>query len=392
MGNKVCDRFPIKTMSLVMTENCSLRCDYCFCGKKQSREIDFKKAKKAVDWFLKPSVSDGKANSMNFWGGEPMLKWDLIKKVVEYTKSKKEGLNFSLTTNGMHFDEKTIEEMVEYEVGALISLDGGPESHNKHRKLPNGEGSYHIIEKNLKRYLKYRPNANVRISLSKDNLKNFSNDLKHIYNLGFRNIFWSLVYEADWNHKDAKILKNEYYKIAEFYIKKVKEGDPFGVKMFRDGWREMLYPNKNSYFCGAARTYVGVGVDLRIYPCHRFDDFENKQTAEKEEFCIGTIEKGITKPDIRKMFCDAMSPSYCKECKLFKVGFCHGGCYAANYTWNKKDILYTIPIHCKETEARFEILNYIYEKLKHTGYMKRKINRIHKRKGNAKNLGSIPCK
>lgn len=386
------DEQPVKTLAVVLTEDCSLRCSYCFCGEKSKENLSFNRAKDIVDWFASKEAS-GDVNKLRlvFWGGEPMMRMDLIENIVDYCKTKDKKFTFGMTTNGMHLTDENIKKLKELGVDTLVSLDGGPESHNKFRKLPNGEGSYEHIEENLKKYLEHFPGSNVRLSLSSHNVERFSGDVKHLYNLGFRSIFWSPVLEDDWSDEDVSILRKEYFEVADFYIKKALEGDKFRVKWFHDGIKNLLYPGRNKYFCGAGRTYLSAGLDGRIYPCHRFDKFENDTSAEEEPFCLGTVDDGLMNQKERNMFCNGDHFAYCKDCKLYKLGFCKGSCYAGNVDFSGGDILYSPPIHCAEVNIRFDVANYIYKKTKDTDFMKRKISRIHKKMGNPKNLGSINC-
>lgn len=384
----------ITAISLSLTEDCSLRCSYCFCGEKSKRTMDLEKAKRIIDWFVSPDVS-GKAENLDLtlWGGEPMMAWPNAIAIAEYCKTKEKKIRINMTTNGMHLNEKTIDEMKKYNISALVSLDGSSKSHDKHRKLPNGEGSYAVIRKNLETYLKHYPYANVRLSLSKDNVGNFFDDVRHLYEeVGFKNIFWSPVLEDDWTNEDVQTLRDEYFKIADFYVKQIKAGRHMGVKWFDDGFETLLYPGQGKYFCGAGRGFVGVGVDGRVYPCHRFDKFENNTSAEQETFCLGiATESDIMKPKLRQMFWADNHFAYCKQCKLYKIGFCKGSCYAANVDFNGNDILYAPPMHCAEINIRFDVISYIHEQLKSTTWMKKKINAIHKKHGNSLNLGYIPC-
>lgn len=115
----------ITAISLSLTEDCSLRCSYCFCGEKSKRTMDLEKAKRIIDWFVSPDVS-GKAENLDLtlWGGEPMMAWPNAIAIAEYCKTKEKKIRINMTTNGMHLNEKTIDEMKKYNISALVSLDG----------------------------------------------------------------------------------------------------------------------------------------------------------------------------------------------------------------------------------------------------------------------------
>lgn len=336
--------FPITAITMDLTKRCNLACDYCFahCFNKDRDKADLKPelGKQIIDWVMREDVrGDSKHVSISFWGGEPLLKFDLMKELILYgeEKAKENGLTveFGGTTNVTLLTEDKLDFLTEHKCYFLLSIDGRPEHHNMHRKTADGKGSYELVDRNLDIILKKWPNAKVRLSHSVETIDTFLDNLKFLYNKGFRDIAYSPVSEGDWNEERLQVLTKVWADIADWYAERIEAGDPVRLKFLEDACVHYYgRPAGNSSPCGAGRGYVGITVDGSIYPCHRFNKFDDSRPWYEREVCIGHINYGILNQPWRENFtkwdnvgsaCDD-----CKKCEAMGIA-CTGGCWATNW-------------------------------------------------------------
>ena len=209
---KPIEDFPINAISINLTRRCSLACSYCFSHcytDKNKHDMTDETAFKAIDWLFDPETSgDSKRISISFWGGEPLLRWDLIQKIVPYAEEKAmetgKEVVFGGTTNVVHLTPDKFDYMDAHNIHFLLSIDGSKEHHDQFRKFRNGQGSYDIIVENCKHILKRWPDSQVRFSYTCENIHEFMDDIQALYDIGFRDIIYSPVSEGEWNDKQLK--------------------------------------------------------------------------------------------------------------------------------------------------------------------------------------------
>jgi|GEM_PF-645652 len=331
---------PIVAISLCLTQNCSLRCKYCFCGEKYKRDMPEEVAFKAIDWLLSPEVSGGSRKvDVDLWGGEPLMRLDMIQKIVAHGRRRarlaRKQIVFGMTTNGVHLTPTNVELLDMMDLDYMISLDGRKEVHDTNRPLPNGEGSYDVIVKNLPHVFQSRPIVLARMSVRAATAGEYHLDMIHLYELGFKRLASSEVFEDCWTDETIEAYEQSIDKLGDWFIEQMRSrSDLKDVKILTDAFRQLLQPQRSSvgYLCGAGRSYIGIGIDGAIYPCHRFDDFSDERPWQEKEWVLGHIEHGITKPSLREW--EFLNPidyreaakKYSSSCKTP----CSQGCYYTN--------------------------------------------------------------
>jgi sulfatase maturation enzyme AslB (radical SAM superfamily) len=332
-------RKPIKAISLCLTQNCSLRCKYCFCGEKYRRNMPEEVAFKAIDWLLSPEVSGNQRRvEVDFWGGEPMMRLDLMRKVILHGKKTArrvdKQIRFGMTTNGVHLTPENVQLLDLLDVDYMISLDGRKETHDANRPLPNGEGSYDVIVKNLPHVFESRPMMKARLSVRAAIAGEYHLDMSHLFELGFKRLASSEVFEDCWTDETIEAYEQSIDKLGDWFIEQMRSGsDLKEVKILTDAFGRLLKPPKTavSYLCGAGRAYVGVGIDGAIYPCHRFNDFSDERPWQEKEWALGHIDYGITRPGLREW--DFLNPLDYHEATKKYTSSCRipmHGCYFTN--------------------------------------------------------------
>lgn len=358
----------IKAMCLNMTHDCNLRCEYCFASQGtyngEKAFLSFETGKKAFDYLVKNS-GNRKNLEVDFFGGEPLMNFDAIKKLVDYGRSLEKEYNkhfrFTVTTNGVLLDEEKMDYINENMDNVVLSIDGRKETNDRMRKTINKKGSYDLIVDNYKKFISKRGSKDyfARGTYTSNNL-DFSEDVKHMRELGFDKISVEPVVAKDEEKYALKkehvdILKKEYEKLAEYYIESYKSKDRrfqfFHFNIELEGG-PCIY--KRSIGCGAGTEYVAVTPSGDLYPCHQF--------VGNEEFIIGNVEEGITNRALADKFKNVSvnDKPACRDC--WAKYFCSGGCHANAYNFNKD---FTVPydVGCELEKKRIECAIYLKAKI-----------------------------
>lgn len=333
------NNYTLKALCLHIAHDCNLACKYCFAsegnykGKKELMTFDV--GKKAIDFLI--NESKNRVNlEIDFFGGEPLLNFDVIKKLVEYGRSieKKHNKNFrfTLTTNGILLNDNVIDFCNKEMSNVVLSLDGRKEINDFARPTVNGKGSYDLILPNFKRFLEKRGNKDyyVRGTFTHYNL-DFDNDVMHYVDLGFKNVSMEPVVAT--KDKDYAIKEDDIDTICDSYDRLAKKiinanisNKPFNFFHFMINLKGGPCIYKRIKGCGSGVEYMSVTPNGDLYPCHQF--------ASDNDFKMGNIYEGITNKDLSKKFCrvNLYSKDECRNC--FSKYFCSGGCMANSYNEN----------------------------------------------------------
>ena len=348
----------VKALCLNVAHDCNLRCKYCFAdeGEYHGRRalMSEEVGKAALDFLVKNS--GGRKNlEVDFFGGEPLMNWEVVKKLVEYGRSiEKEydkNFRFTLTTNGTLLNDEIL-KFVNKEMGNIVlSIDGRKEVNDSMRPRAGGQGCYDDIVPKYQKVAESRHQLRyfVRGTFTHANL-DFSEDVKHLAELGFKQISVEPVVASpeDWyafKDEDIPIICEEYDKLAKYYIEKHKEGKGFNFFHFNIDLEGGPCVAKRLSGCGSGCEYLGVTPWGDLYPCHQF--------VGNEDFIMGNVFDGITRPDIRDMFkkSNVYSRPECQKC--FARYYCSGGCAANAYNFNG-DINATYKHGCELQRKRIE--------------------------------------
>ncbi len=348
----------VKALCLHIAHDCNLRCKYCFAeeGEYHGRRalMSLEVGKKALDFLVK---SSGKRKNLevDFFGGEPLMNWDVVKGLVEYGRSLEEPFGkkfrFTLTTNGMLLNDEIIEFANKEMANIVLSIDGRKEIHDKMRPLAGGQGSYDTILPKFKKVAESRNQTNyyVRGTFTHFN-KDFAADVCHLADLGFKQISVEPVVASEdedyaLTEADLPEVLAEYDKLASEMLKRHKEGKIFNFFHFMIdlGGGPCVYKRLSG--CGSGTEYLAVTPWGDLYPCHQF--------VGQEEFLMGNVDEGITNTEISDKFrdCNVYSKPKCKEC--FAKFYCSGGC-AANAHNFAGSIYDTYDLGCELQRKRVE--------------------------------------
>ena len=349
----------VKAICLNVAHTCNLSCEYCFAkgGKYHGPDaiMTTETAKKAIDFLISNSGNHYNLD-VDFFGGEPLMNWNVVKETVEYARSLEEKynkhFNFTLTTNGMLLDDDKIDYLNKNMKNVVLSLDGRRETHDEFRKTIGGNGSFDTVVPNFQNFVNKRGDKEyyIRGTYTANNL-DFTNDVKTYLDLGFKRTSLEPVVgnsESEYALKDNDLetLYKEYEKLADMMIEAIDNNDEFIFYHYMIDLENGPCVHKRISGCGSGTEYMAITPTGDLYPCHQF--------VGNDDFILGDLENGIIRNDIVDSFkkCNCYSKEECKSC--WANMYCSGGCAANNYNANG-DINKTHEYSCKLFRKRIEM-------------------------------------
>lgn len=265
----------VHSLDLDVTESCNLACTYCFKWRKQAVHMDEATAKTAIDWLLEASGDFRGELKVNLMGGEPLLRFDLLQRIVPYGKmrarQRSKSLHFGCTTNCTHLTDEMMAFWRRFGMGFHCSIDGIPEVQNRNRPFLGGGPSSSAIEKNVPRILAYRPGVMARATISPFSVHAMFASAAYLAGLGFRSMTFKAAMNCNWQESDFEALRAQYEKLGEFYIDGLVTGKQLTIEEFRKGIQSIHSVETTSRFpCGAGRGVVLIDPRGDMWPCHRF--------------------------------------------------------------------------------------------------------------------------
>jgi len=347
----------IKAMCLHVAHDCNMNCAYCF-GDKGAFEgirclLSLETGKKALDFLMKNSGSRRNLE-IDFFGGEPLMNFDVVKELVKYGRENEgrygKNIRFTITTNGILLDDEKIEYINDTMDNVILSIDGRPEVNDRMRKTVNGKGTYDIISNNYRNFVSKRDGLYyVRGTFTRHNL-DFAEDVKHLVELGFSNVsvepvVTSLENEYALRDEDKDVILKEYDRLSDMYIENALQGKPFDFFHFNVDLNQGPCVIKRVSGCGAGTEYVAVSPEGDIYPCHQF--------VGNTDYRLGNLADEVFENRHYDMFNKAhiYNKKACQDC--WAKFYCSGGCHANALNMNG-DIMQPYELGCELEKKRVE--------------------------------------
>lgn len=349
---------PVKALCLNISHDCNLRCKYCFASTGDfgtgRKLMPFEVGKAAIDFLLENSV--GRENlEVDFFGGEPLMNFDVVKQIVAYARSKEKeyhkNFRFTMTTNGILLNDEIIDYLNKEMYNVVLSIDGRKEVNDNMRVRVDGSGSYDKILPGFKKLVEKRGEKEwyVRGTYTKENL-DFSEDIFHLYEQGFEEISVEPVIEDPEKvyaikEEDLEKIYAEYDKLVDRITEIRKSEKHINFFHFMIDLDQGPCVVKRLRGCGSGNEYICITPDGDIYPCHQFVGIE--------EYKMGNIEDGTFDENIKKEFAGShvYSKPACGDC--WARFYCSGGCNANNYIYNG-DIHKAYELSCQIQRKRLE--------------------------------------
>lgn len=353
----------IKALCLHLAHDCNFRCRYCFAGQGHfggpAGLMPADVGRRAIDFLIKNSGSR-KHIEVDFFGGEPLLNFPVLKELVEYgrerAREKGKEIKFTVTTNALLLNDEVGRYLNDNNLSVVLSLDGREDVHDAMRPLPGGAGTYRKVLENITRFLESRAFTDyyVRGTFTRKNL-DFAEDVLHIAKQGFHELSVEPVvapYEEEYalRPEDVQAVCLEYERLTTALLEMIRAGQ--GVNFFHfnidlDGGP--CLPKRLSG-CGAGHEYLAVAPDGSLYPCHQF--------VGRSGYLMGDVSQGVTAPQLSEQFRQAhiYNKESCPDC--WAKFHCSGGCHANAQAFNGS-LRKPYELGCQLAKKRLECALYL---------------------------------
>jgi len=326
----------VKALCLHVAHTCNLNCEYCFASQGKFHGdralMSFEVGKQAID-FLIANSSNRHNLEVDFFGGEPLMNWDVVKQIVAYAREEEKKHNknfrFTLTTNGILINDEVM-EFCNWEIhNVVLSLDGRKEIHDKLRRTFGDQGSYDTIVPKFQKFVDSREGKGyyIRGTFTHNNV-DFTEDLFHMADLGFSELSMEPVVCAPGEsyaltQEDLPKLYRQYELLAVEMLKREKEGNPFTFYHYTLDLTEGPCIYKRITGCGSGTEYLAVTPWGELFPCHQF--------VGDAAYSMGDVWTGVKRLDLQQDFrsCNVFSRQECRDC--WAQLYCSGGCAANSY-------------------------------------------------------------
>jgi uncharacterized protein len=358
--------------TLVVTEQCNLRCKYCYqLDKNEYHSMSRETAFRAIDFLFKmPNPSEGVI--LEFTGGECSLEIDLVMEVCEYFKSQLRqrpghpwhpAYVLMFSTNGTLYHTKEFQRLLWENRGhcyPALTIDGTKRKHDRARIFANGRGSYDIVAQNVKLWISQFPNAATKITFSSEDLHYVAESVVHVWELGIRNVAANAVFEDVWKPGDAELYESELRKLADIAIKR----DFWKTHRCNLFWESRtLKPRQeedDKNWCGTGKM-VSVDCEGNLFPCLRFQGF---CLANRPARPVGNIHDGFNHDVIRAFHCLRKSLQSSEKCLDCEMRDQCAWCTAYNYDAADSDTIFQrVTAICEMHKARWRANQYYWEQL-----------------------------
>ncbi|NLL81826.1 MAG: thioether cross-link-forming SCIFF peptide maturase [Tissierellia bacterium] len=348
----------IKAMCLHVAHDCNLKCSYCFASqgnfKGERTLMSLEIGKKTLE-FLAKNSGNRKNLEVDFFGGEPLMNFELVKDLVTYGRKIEKQYNkkfrFTITTNGVLLDKEKIDYINENMDNIVLSLDGRKEINDKMRQTINGNGSYDLVLPKFKEMVEKRGDKDyyIRGTFTNKNI-DFSNDVLEFYNQGFKKVSVEPVVtseEMDYALRKEHLddILREYEIFSKEYINFKRKDQDFYFFHFMVDLSQGPCIVKRSVGCGAGSEYIAVTPEGDLYPCHQF--------VGNKDFLLGNVDDGIINANLRNMFknSNVYTKEECRNC--WAKFYCSGGCHANAY-YSHGNISKPYKLECEMEKKRIE--------------------------------------
>ena len=323
-----------RSVDLMLTERCNLRCSFCYIKKKEfvnSEEI--KRNLKFVNWFVKQfresenfeKYPQNRILSINLYGGEPCVAWDSVKELVEWRKSISDvNIQLAIITNMSLMDEEKINYCIANRVGIHPSIDGCKEAEDMFRKTADGNIVSDDVFKNAKILLSKLPGRSCRSTICPETAPFIFKSVKFLCeDIGFKTVNQILAEGCKWDDESLEIIKEQTVKITDWWIEKMREGKHYSLYYIRNMLMGIWMPMRMRKLCSSGVGRCAIDTTGNIYPCHRFC---NESTPK--EYLLGNVDTGINNFEIQEKLKNFDMAEFHKDkcSKCIAVNSCHALC------------------------------------------------------------------
>jgi len=349
---------PLAVCDLYITENCNHRCEYCFVkGKNEHRKLTEEVARAAIEYLLRASQKMSWV-SILFFGGEPLLEFELLRFVVAYgrQRGKETGkdVRFNMTTNGTLMTEEMARFLAEHGITYLLSIDGAKETHDAHRRLVEGGSSFDAVMPRLPMMKRYQPWQGSRVTLHPTTVGRLREDVEFLYGRGINQFIIGPATGIEWSDDALAEYGRQMRLVTDFYVERKKRKEPFRMTLYEKDLEGRDI--RNEWGCGAGRGRICISTDGKLYGCAKILGVDSL----RETHCLGDVWTGITDLRGRRDLLNTHpgARERCLSCQY--AAECSGGCPAVNYEATGS-LFEPAPLECRITPIVSDIRRYYRE-------------------------------
>ena len=348
-------------ISLHITTGCNMSCKYCYSPPTERFDMPEEVAFQSID-FIEENYPTN--TGIIFFGGEPLLKKNLIQETIAYANKKTNYYHYKVSTNGLLLDESFLVYANSVNLQISISIDGNEQAHDTFRHFADGQPTFKAIEKKIALLLKYQPYAKCLMTISPETVIYYADSIEYLVKCGFKYLIISLNYAGDWSDTSLKILKKQYLMISKFYEKLIMEErkvyiSPFEMKLAS----HIRQHNYECYQCHLAKEQISIAHDGKIYPCVQFV----KDGISNTNYSIGSVYSGMDTTLQKQMYADSKKQDAnvkCMECVYNQR--CNNKCSCLS--WQLTGSLNKVsPIVCESERILIPIVDRLGERLYRKG-------------------------
>ncbi|MCL6589605.1 MAG: radical SAM peptide maturase, CXXX-repeat target family [Firmicutes bacterium] len=365
-----------RKIDLLITEECNLRCKYCYLvGKNSNRKMSLEVARRAVDFILTNRMFSEPGVVWALSGAEALLEIELIDQITDYIKFRMIELNhpwlnkyiFFIGTNGLLYNHPKVQEYIAKNYNHLniaITIDGCKEKHDNARVFPDGSGSYDQVVNNVKLWMKQFPKnvKHTKATFSHEDLPYLKDSVIKLWELGIQYVMANVVFEDVWQEGDDILFENQLKELADYILENELWRD-YSVRFFNPNIGFPMLPSElENAFCGSGKHMTAIDCDGKIYPCIRFTGFS---LENKKPLSIGDIYRGIDEDKLRAFLSFNIKSISSKECINCEVASGCPHCAGTNYDFAKTNTVFHRATYlCNMYKANIRACDYFWNKFK----------------------------
>lgn len=321
------------TCTLCLTHDCTLRCKYCYAGRKYRHAMTRETAQKAIDICLAEAKRVGRGLDLSFFGGEPLLEWELLQWCFEYLESHKEGLivqpRYGITTNGTLLTPERLEWMAERDFLIGISIDGSPTMHNTNRCYADGQGSHEAVARAVALLDKHPTIRTKAICVvTPNNVQYLAEGVEWLAAHFHKEIGLNIDYWSNWTDEQFDTLSEQYNLVAARVLQSYREGTPIKLSNIEHKILSHIQSEESHadcVKCTIGEREIGVSVDGNFFPCSRLVGI-----GDEPELNFGNVKDGINRA--RQEWIIANRGNTTPACKLCELrARCLNSCGCTNH-------------------------------------------------------------
>ena len=360
-----------QSITFIVTEDCNLRCKYCYITHKSSnKRMSFETAKRFIDYILTADINTSDDVIIDFFGGEPMIEMQLVDQISDYFKLRSYQLGhkwswnyrFNFATNGVNYLSPEVQNYISKNWGKVsigISIDGNKIKHDLNRVFPDGSGSYDQVEKSIPLWIKQFP-PGTKTTFASADLKYLKDSILDLWKHGVTDVSANVVFEDVWEEDDDQIFESQLCELAD-YILDNHLFDKYYCTLFSDSIGGYIAQEQlDTAFCGAGKM-IAVGPDGKLFPCVRYKDYSLNNHDERS---VGTVDSGINMDLVRPFIVGSERYQSDEECLLCPISSGCPQCQGYSYDVAETPTNFQRAKHiCKMQKARVRANNYYFSKL-----------------------------